>query len=94
MAGIGAHAVDRVERLMTDTWVVAHGLSLTREHDGVGLVTTNGPAPRLSRTPVVPGAPASAPGADAVSVLEQYGLRDRFDALVREGVLKLPAVPA
>ena len=40
---------------MTDPWVESHGLSLTREHDELGPVTTCGPAPRLSRTPGAPG---------------------------------------
>jgi crotonobetainyl-CoA:carnitine CoA-transferase CaiB-like acyl-CoA transferase len=70
-AGIGAHAVTTVAGIMEDPWVQEHGLSLTRPHDGVGLVTTIGPAPRLSRTPIVPGAPASAPGADTTSVVEK-----------------------
>jgi len=52
-AGIGAHRyVGDLGRLMADPWVTAHELSLTREHDEMGLVTTCGPAPRLSHTPI------------------------------------------
>ena len=69
-AGIGAHRVVNDTRdLMDDPWVQAHGLSLTREHAGLGLVTTTGPAPRLSRTPVMAGPPAPALGADAAAIL-------------------------
>ena len=51
-AGIGAQrVVTNVRELMTDPWVESHGLSITREHDELGTVTTCGPAPRLSRTP-------------------------------------------
>ena len=58
---------------MTDPWVIAHGLSLTREHDAIGPVTTCGPAPRLSRTPVRPGRRAPKPGLGR-EILEEYGL--------------------
>ncbi len=81
-AGAGAHRVlADTEELMTDPWVVAHGLSLTREHTGPGLVTTTGPAPRLSRTPVVPGRPAPPVGGDALDVLAEIGMEDRLPAL-------------
>ncbi|MFN8638614.1 MAG: CoA transferase [Dehalococcoidia bacterium] len=81
-AGAGAHRVlTDTEELMTDPWVVAHGLSLTREHVGPGLVTTTGPAPRLSRTPVVPGRPAPPVGGDALDVLTEIGMADRLPAL-------------
>ncbi len=81
-AGAGAHRVlADTEELMRDPWVVAHGLSLTREHTGPGLVTTTGPAPRLSRTPVVPGRPAPPVGGDALDVLAEIGMADRLPAL-------------
>lgn len=81
-AGAGAHRVlADTQELMTDPWVVSHGLSLTREHTGLGLVTTTGPAPRLSRTPVVPGRPAPPVGGDALDVLREIGLEDRYASL-------------
>ncbi|HEY7268498.1 MAG TPA: CoA transferase, partial [Dehalococcoidia bacterium] len=71
-AGVGAHAlVTDAQALMTDPWVEAHGLSLTRDHEGIGVATTTGPAPRLSRTPVVAGNPASVPGADEEAILRE-----------------------
>lgn len=93
-AGLAAHAVLNVPALQADPWVAEHGLLITREHDGLGLVTTNGPAPRLQRNPVVPGAPASRPGADAESVLVTVGLGERLAHLRDVGVVTdLPAAP-
>lgn len=93
-AGAGAHATVSVSDLMTDPWVQAHGLSITREHDSVGPVTTNGPAPRLSRTPVVPGDPASRPGADAASILAEIGMAGELGRLVEQGVIVTEGVRA
>jgi len=94
-AGIGAHVIIcDLERLMEDKLVVSRGLSLTREHDVVGPVTTNGPAVRLSRTPVVPGGPARKPGADAASVLEDIGMGGELDRLVKQGVIVVDGVEA
>ena len=90
-AAIGAHEAITVDALMADPWVVAHGLAVTREHEGLGLVTTNGPGQRMSRSAVVPGAPASLPGADARAVLEAHGLGDRIERLVRSGALTIEA---
>lgn len=88
--GVGAQRALSAEDVMADAYAVSRGLSLTREHDGVGLVTTNGPSPLLSRTPVVPGRPAPVPGADAVSVLADIGREDEIDALVAAGAIRLP----
>ncbi|MGD9933692.1 MAG: CaiB/BaiF CoA transferase family protein [Dehalococcoidia bacterium] len=86
-AGIGAHAAVSVPDLQADPWVRAHGLLLTREHDGLGLVTTNGTSARLSETPPQPGSPASRPGADAQSVLATLGLEDQLLSLESSGVV-------
>jgi crotonobetainyl-CoA:carnitine CoA-transferase CaiB-like acyl-CoA transferase len=92
-ADIGAHrVVTDVGELMTDPWVIAHGLSLTREHDEIGPVTTCGPAPRLSRTPVRPGRPAPKPGADAREILQAHGLGGEYDRLFRAGVILIDGV--
>ena len=88
-AGIGAHAVVNDTRvLMDDAWVQAHGLSITREHPGLGLVTTTGPAPRLSRTPVTAGNPAPALGQDTRAILHEAGLEPRADAMLAAGGVK------
>ncbi|MGH2600693.1 MAG: CaiB/BaiF CoA transferase family protein, partial [Dehalococcoidia bacterium] len=39
-AGIGVHAITSVSDLMTDPWVIAHGLSVTREHPDGAQITT------------------------------------------------------
>ncbi len=94
-AGIGAHrCILDVGELLQDPWVVSQELSLTREHDDIGLVTTCGPAPRLSRTPVRPGYPAPKPGSHAADILAEIGLADRLDSLVASGVIRLDGVLA
>ncbi len=51
-AGIGAQPiVSDIQALMDDPWVQSHGLSVTRDHEGLGPVTTTGATPRLSLTP-------------------------------------------
>jgi crotonobetainyl-CoA:carnitine CoA-transferase CaiB-like acyl-CoA transferase len=60
--------------LMRDPWVVAHGLSVTREHDTGGLITHTGPAPRLSGTPLLVGCPTPSVGADTRAVLAELGV--------------------
>jgi crotonobetainyl-CoA:carnitine CoA-transferase CaiB-like acyl-CoA transferase len=87
--GIGAHAVVNDTRvLMDDAWVQAHGLSITREHPGLGVVTTTGPAPRLSRTPVTAGNPAPALGQDTRAILQEAGLAPRAEAMLAAGGVK------
>ncbi len=94
-AGIGAHrVVTDFAELMFDPWVKTHGLSLTREHDEIGLVTTCGPAFRLSRTPVRPGCPAPKPGKHAREILEEHGLGDQYQRLVDAGVIVVDGVKA
>jgi crotonobetainyl-CoA:carnitine CoA-transferase CaiB-like acyl-CoA transferase len=94
-AGIGAQrVVTNVGELMTDTWVESHGLSITREHDELGMVTTCGPAPRLSRTPVRPGIPAPKPGSHAREILEEHGLGSRYQTLLDSGVILTDGVAA
>jgi crotonobetainyl-CoA:carnitine CoA-transferase CaiB-like acyl-CoA transferase len=88
-AGLGAHALVSPTSLMTEPWVVAHGLSLTRLDARGQAITTIGPPFRLSRTPVVPGALVAPPGADAPDVLAALGLADRLDDLVAKGALAL-----
>jgi crotonobetainyl-CoA:carnitine CoA-transferase CaiB-like acyl-CoA transferase len=94
-AGLGAHrCILDLPELMQDPWVVAHQLSATREHDDIGLVTTCGPAPRLSRTPVHIGKPAPRPGSDAHSILAEIGLVDRLDSLIAAGIVRVDGVVA
>ena len=85
-AGAGAQMLTPVTDLMHDPWVQAHGLSLTRAHEGVGMVTTIGPAPRLSRTPLAAGRPAAPPGSDAAAILREIGMSDALAAVTRKPV--------
>ncbi len=92
-AGLGAHVIiDDPAVLRDDPWVREHGLAITRDHDGFGPLTTNGPSPRLSRTPPVPGRPAPRPGADAASILAEVGMAAELDRLVSSGVVVLEGV--
>lgn len=91
--GIGAHALVGIASLMTDPWAIAHGLSVTRPHDTGELITTVGPAARLSRTPVTPGRPAATPGADGLAILGKVGLADREAELRASGALALTMPP-
>jgi crotonobetainyl-CoA:carnitine CoA-transferase CaiB-like acyl-CoA transferase len=94
-AGIGAHRdIADLDALMQDPWVTAHELSLTREHDEMGLVTTCGPAPRLSRPPIQVGRPAPKPGSDGPAILTEIGLADRIEALIEAGVVRVNGVAA
>jgi crotonobetainyl-CoA:carnitine CoA-transferase CaiB-like acyl-CoA transferase len=94
-AGVGAQRViTNVRELMTDPWVVSHGLSITREHDEIGSVTTCGPAPRLSRTPVRPGRPAPKPGSDAQEILQEHNLEGRYQPLLDAGIVLTEGVAA
>jgi len=94
-AGIGAHRVlPAVNELLDDPWAINHGLSVTREHDEIGLVTGFGPSPRLSRTPVAIGRPAPKPGADGREILEEIGLGHEFDGLLERGVILTDGVAA
>jgi crotonobetainyl-CoA:carnitine CoA-transferase CaiB-like acyl-CoA transferase len=94
-AGLGAHrCILDLPELMQEPWVVEHKLSATREHDDIGLVTTCGPAPRLSRTPVHIGKPAPRPGSDAHSILAEIGLADHLESLIARGVVRVEGVLA
>jgi crotonobetainyl-CoA:carnitine CoA-transferase CaiB-like acyl-CoA transferase len=92
-SGLGANRViTDGNALMEDPLVVKRGLSITREHDEIGPVTTTGPGVRLSRTPLVPGRPAPKPGSDAKSILEEIGLGSEVDRLVRERVIAVDGI--
>lgn len=81
-SGFGASPyLQDLAALMADPWVVAHGLSVTREHGDRGVITHPGPAPRLAGTPLVVGRPTPAIGDDTVELLTELGLGDRIEAL-------------
>jgi crotonobetainyl-CoA:carnitine CoA-transferase CaiB-like acyl-CoA transferase len=92
-AGLGAHAIARVEDLMEDPWVRSHGLSLTQTVAGVGDMTMPGVAARLSRTPLRVGEPVRPVGADAAEVLADLGMAAELDDLARQGALGVSQTP-
>ena len=81
-AGIGAHILTELTDMMDDDVARARGLSLEREHRGVGRVRMAGPSARLSRTPPRPTRPGP-PGSDTRSVLEDLGF-DAGDLIARD----------
>ncbi len=93
-AGVGAHhVVNSTEELMQSPYARARGLSVTTEHPQWGTVTSTGPAPRLSRTPVRAGQPAPPVGAHSREVLAEVGLGAQADAFIAAGgVLEAQAV--
>jgi crotonobetainyl-CoA:carnitine CoA-transferase CaiB-like acyl-CoA transferase len=91
--GIGAHEIIFDPRaLLRDKWVIEHGLSVTRDHMELGSITTTGPAPRLSLTPLQIGRPAPKPGSDAQTILEDIGLGNQFQRLVGENIIRLDGI--
>ncbi|MSQ29195.1 MAG: CoA transferase [Dehalococcoidia bacterium] len=93
-AGAGAHQLMTVAEVMADPWLTEHGLRLTRAHPDGGIVDTLGPTPRLSRTPVRPGAPLR-PSMDAPEILSELGLASQLDRLIDSGIIAIrPPVPA
>lgn len=84
-AGAGAHELIPVEALMSDAWVQARGLSITRDHEGIGQVTSIGAVARLSRTPAVPGHPAVPAGSSAAEVLGEIGMSELLAAISPSG---------
>ena len=88
-AGVGAQALRSAPSLMRDPWAVAHGLSITHDHESGARVTTIGPPARLSGTPVAPGRPVRLPGRDAADVLARVGLEHRLADLAARGAIAL-----
>jgi crotonobetainyl-CoA:carnitine CoA-transferase CaiB-like acyl-CoA transferase len=86
-AGVAAHLHVTHEELFEDERSKRRGLSIVREHPGVGPVRAPGPSPRLSRTRVTPARPAALAGADAPAILESIGLRDRLEELIAAGAI-------
>ena len=67
----------------------ARGLSIEREHPGVGTIRLVGPSRRLSAMPPVPTRASGEPGHDTAAVLAMVGRGSEVAALVeREVVLE------
>ena len=92
---VGAHEVlNSVGDIMSHPWAVSHGLTLTRDHGDIGLVTTSGPSPRLSMTPVEPGIPAQRPGSNAAEIMRDYHMTEELPHLINSGVIVTEGVEA
>jgi crotonobetainyl-CoA:carnitine CoA-transferase CaiB-like acyl-CoA transferase len=85
-ADIGAHALMDFDDVMEQPHVQARGLSIRREHPGVGEVRLAGPSARLSRTPVQATAPVGPPGADTRALLAELGYENVDELLERDVV--------
>ena len=93
--GVGAHEVlNSVGDIMSHPWAVSHGLTLRRDHGDIGLVTTSGPSPRLSMTPVEPGIPAQRPGSNAAEIMRDYHMTEELPHLINSGVIVTEGVEA
>ncbi|MEX1022040.1 MAG: CoA transferase, partial [Dehalococcoidia bacterium] len=85
-ADVGAHhVVNSTDELMDLPYAIEHGLSVTSDHETWGAVSSTGPAPRLSRTPVTAGRPAPVVGGQTREILAEAGLGERADALIAAG---------
>lgn len=87
---VGVHGLPSIREIMSDPWVISHGLSITREHEGVGMVTSVGPPSRVSRTPTQPGRAVRPPGADNREILGEIGMSRMFDEFVSKKVIVEP----
>jgi crotonobetainyl-CoA:carnitine CoA-transferase CaiB-like acyl-CoA transferase len=90
-AGVGAHVLNTPEQAMADAWATRQGVSrsVTFPEAGPGVIV--GPAPRLSLTPMRPGAPAAPLGWHARELLEELGFGDRVVELVEQRAVTLPS---
>src|SRR5262249_44368217 len=86
-AGVGAHVHMTFDELFDDERTRRRGLSIVRDHPGVGPVRSPGPHARLSRTRVVPATPARPAGGDAPEILASVGWDDRLAELIGQGVI-------
>jgi crotonobetainyl-CoA:carnitine CoA-transferase CaiB-like acyl-CoA transferase len=86
-AGIAAHVVCTIDEAMSSNTARARGLSVVRDHPGVGKVRSVGPGPRLSRTPARLTAPAAQPGARSAETLNALGWGHSWSELVRDEIV-------
>jgi crotonobetainyl-CoA:carnitine CoA-transferase CaiB-like acyl-CoA transferase len=94
-AGVSAHVHRAVAENMLDPVAQARGLSVVRQHEGVGSVRNVGRSGRLSRTPLDPLIPAQPLGWHTREIVEEVGLAESVAQLVASGAVGLPgeAVP-
>ena len=89
---VGVSGLPTIAALMRDPYVRAEGLSITRQHEGVGRVTSIGPSIKVTPSPLVPGPPVRPPGADAREILRAAGYAaGAIEKLVAALVVVLPS---
>ena len=81
-AGVAAERMCFIDALMEDEVVKAQGLSVTKDHHGIGRLRGVGVVPRFSATPVTEPFPSPLPGADTRTVVVDAGLGARFAELL------------
>ena len=87
-AGVSASLnFDFATEVMEDHVVKRRGLSIVRQHEGVGEVRSIGPGARLSRTPVQPAFAAPPAGWHSRELVAEAGLGDEFEELRAKGVV-------
>jgi crotonobetainyl-CoA:carnitine CoA-transferase CaiB-like acyl-CoA transferase len=80
-ADIAAHRMCFIDQVMEDEVVKAQGLSIVKEHPGIGQIRCVGVVPRFSGTPACEPFPSPLPGADTRAVVAEAGLSGRFEEL-------------
>lgn len=83
-AGIGAHMLLDYDEVMEDSSVKARGLSIVRDHPGLGPLRLVGPSKRLWATPVKATPPVGPPGCDTRAVMSELRLPEPFAVLVEK----------
>jgi crotonobetainyl-CoA:carnitine CoA-transferase CaiB-like acyl-CoA transferase len=92
-AGLSAQVARDVHENMADPVHIARGLSILRDHPGLGRICNVGRSRRFSRTPVDPLFAAPPLGCDSRAIIDETGWGARFSQLVADGIVaeKSPA---
>jgi crotonobetainyl-CoA:carnitine CoA-transferase CaiB-like acyl-CoA transferase len=85
--GVAAHAFCPIAQVMVDDVAIARGLSVTREHPGLGLGREVGQIPRFASRPDLTLSPATAPGWHTSEILAELGRADELDQLLAQRVV-------
>jgi crotonobetainyl-CoA:carnitine CoA-transferase CaiB-like acyl-CoA transferase len=90
---LSAQVARDVHENMADPAHIARGLSILRDHPGLGRICNVGRSRRFSRTLVYPLFAAPPLGCDSRAIVEETGCGARFSQLVADGIVaeKLPA---
>ncbi len=84
---LGIELLVDLEEAMESPVSKARGVSILRDHPGVGRMRMAGPSPRLSVTPARLTRPVGPPGSDTRAVMVSLGREAEFDELLESGVV-------